>query len=491
VDKVSEKEEKPPTIEGPSFVFKDDGKTIMLEEVYDPQDGFVGFAIWDGEKVRIADSYERGGIIYVPRLDEGMKKGVILLPNKAEDFENVGKLIEDIKAFCVKYLDVRAEFLEIAVWYVLLTWVHDRVSTIAYLRSMGDWGTGKSRFLDVVGGCCYRTMNASGATTAAAVSRLIESWGGTLILNEADWEKSDERQEIVRILNEGFEKSRAIIKAHQDKQKELIFYSPYGPKILATRKPFDDPALESRCLTEVMRETRREDIPPILTRKFKEEQATLRNKLLMFRFKNWDKVREETIEEVFPKLVGKLEPRLIQSTITFSTLFASDTELFNRFIAFLNGYQNDLKEQRAGTFEGLVVNAIYELGMEGHGIITAGDIATRIVINQGWEKPPDSRTVGKYFRALGIVTKMVKVTDESKTKTARSIVWDKEQLQRIIHLIRKYVSGEVTLVTFVTRVTKGIVDDTTLDGYLKEMAGECDMPLVTDVTNETHVTNSS
>ncbi len=474
-----------PVVEVPNFVIRG-CKPILGEEIYDPENG-ARFAVWDGEKVQYVSQFQNKNRIYVPRMDDGVPKGIIKLPTCAEEFGSVEELIEEIKQFCRKYLDVRQEFLEVAAWYVLLSWVYDRVSTIAYLRAMGDWGTGKSRFLDVIGGICYRLMNASGATSAAAVSRLIELWGGTLALNEADWEKSDERQDIVRILNEGFEKSRAVIKAHQDKQKELIYYDGFGPKIIATRKPFDDPALESRCLTEVMQETHRDEIPPVLTSTFRKEELRLRNKLLMFRFKHWEKIREATIEEVFPKLIGKLERRLIQATITFSTLFADDEELFNRFVKFLEEYQRDLKEQRAGTYEGLVVNAIYELGIAEHGIIAAGDIAKQIVDDQGWEKPPDARTIGKYLRALGITTRNTKFKDESgKERVVKAIVWEKEQLLRIVYLIKKYVPGEVALEAFVANVAKGI-QITNLDTFMEVVKGA--IPSTTHATNANTLPN--
>ena len=456
----------------------------MLEEVYDPVDGFIGFAIWNGKEVKIADSYEHLGVLYRPRVDDGVKKNIILLPSKATSYGRLEDLLASIKQFIRKYLDVKPEFLEFAAWYVLLTWVYDRIGTIVYLRAMGDWGTGKSRFLDVIGGLCYRTMNSSGATSAAAVSRLIELWGGTLILNEADWEKSDERQEIVRILNEGIEKRRAVIKAHQDKQKELIYYSCYGPKILSTRKAFEDPALESRCITEVMEETLREDIPPILTKTYLNEVLELRNKLLMFRFNYWEKVDELVVDEIAAKLAGKLEKRLIQTTISFAVLFAHDQLLLDRFISFLLKYQDDLREQWAGTYEGQIINAIYELVLDGQDTISAGDISLKMQQAQGWDKPPHSVTIGRHLHAMGIKTQNTRTKAvEGKDKVVRAIIWDKLQLQKVIRLIKKYVPGECSIKQLVAVVAKGIDVTTILETFgLGEVAPLPAVPSITDAT---------
>lgn len=61
----------------------------------------------------------------------------------------------------------------------------------------------------------------------------------------------------------------------------------FGPKVIAMRKAYEDQALESRFLTEVMgRTTLRADIPINLPATMKEEAQRLRNQLLLFRFQN-------------------------------------------------------------------------------------------------------------------------------------------------------------------------------------------------------------
>lgn len=53
----------------------------------------------------------------------------------------------------------------IAAHYVLLTWVYDAFSDLAYLRFRGDFGTGKTRALLTIGSLCYKPFFASGAST--------------------------------------------------------------------------------------------------------------------------------------------------------------------------------------------------------------------------------------------------------------------------------------------------------------------------------------
>ena len=57
-----------------------------------------------------------------------------------------------------------------------------------------------TRFLDTLGYLHYKPIATSGATTSAPVFRIIDKWKGTLIMDEADFQKSDEAQDIIKII---------------------------------------------------------------------------------------------------------------------------------------------------------------------------------------------------------------------------------------------------------------------------------------------------
>ena len=116
------------------------------------------------------------------------------------------KLVEEIRAHIHRYVDMTASKEEFAAWYVIMTWVADRLRTVGYYRFAGDTGTGKSRALDVVGRLCYKPMMLSGAVTPAPIYRLIRRFRGTLVMDEADFSDSTEKREVVTILNCGFRK---------------------------------------------------------------------------------------------------------------------------------------------------------------------------------------------------------------------------------------------------------------------------------------------
>src|SRR6185503_14885746 len=109
---------------------------------------------------------------------------------------------------------------------------------------------------------------------------------------ESDFRFSDEKAEVVKILNNGNVRGFPVLRSESNGKGEFNprAYQVFGPKIVATRGNFDDRALESRFLTEQMGHARlRRDIPINLPPEQKEEALALRNKLLLFRFRNLKK----------------------------------------------------------------------------------------------------------------------------------------------------------------------------------------------------------
>ncbi|MEQ8827421.1 MAG: hypothetical protein RIC82_06560, partial [Parvibaculum sp.] len=127
----------------------------------------------------------------------------VLLPSDVTDHDGKDRLREDVRAFLHRYTDLSPEFETIASYYVLLTWVYDAFNEVPYLRFRGDYGTGKTRGLMTIGSLCYKSFFASGASTVSPIFHTLNSFGGTLILDEADLRFSDAKADIVKILNNG------------------------------------------------------------------------------------------------------------------------------------------------------------------------------------------------------------------------------------------------------------------------------------------------
>lgn len=114
-----------------------------------------------------------------------------------------------------------------------------------------------------------------------------------MIFDEADFRFSDEKAEVVKILNNGNVRGIPVLRTMMNHKREFNpqAFQVFGPKIIATRGPYEDKALESRFLTELMGgRTLRGDIPINLPPSFNEEARELRNKLLMYRFRERENI---------------------------------------------------------------------------------------------------------------------------------------------------------------------------------------------------------
>jgi hypothetical protein len=225
-------------------------------------------------------------------------------------------------------VDVSETFELVATYYVLLTWIYDTFNEIPYLRVRGDYGSGKTRFLLTVGSICYKPIFASGASTVAPLFHILDQVGGTLVLDEGDFRFSDERADIAKILNNGNAKGFPVLRCEKINQREFSprAYTIYGPKIVASRNDYDDFALESRFISEdVGFSGVRDGIPVTLPNTFQAEAQELRNKLLLWRFRNYARPRfpeahadqklDKRISQVFAPLLSLITNQDIRAQI--------------------------------------------------------------------------------------------------------------------------------------------------------------------------------
>jgi hypothetical protein len=285
----------------------------LLEMVHDPVKNETGFVVyrdaqWRFETELTVEPHKR----LVPYSPDNnlIKNEVVLFPSKPEEYSSEEQLVEEVQSFIHRYVDVSPLYEKIASYYVLLSWVYDGFNELPYLRLRGDPGSGKTRFLLTVGSLCYKPIFASGASSVSPLFRIIDAFRGTLIIDEGDFRMSDEKAEIVKILNNGNARGFPVLRSEVTPQREFnpTAYAVFGPKLVATRGFFQDRALESRCITEEMGQQHlRYDVPISLLPTYKEDALSIRNKLLLFRFRNFQK--RGPVESLVDRTI---EPRLNQ-----------------------------------------------------------------------------------------------------------------------------------------------------------------------------------
>lgn len=322
------------------------------------QHGKTHFAVFRKGAISIEKSYPKSAhATYVPyrATNNILRNRVVLFAERAVDYDSEANLFDEICWYIHRYVDLAPEHERVAAAFVMLSWVYDRFNDLPYLRVRGDFGSGKTRFLLIVGAICYKPTFASGASTVSPLFHLLDSFKGTLVLDEADFRWSDEKSEIIKLLNNGNVRGMPVLRTRISNEREYNpkAFSVFGPKIVATRGHYDDKGLESRFITfEMGIRPMRGDVPISLPAIQEQEALALRNKLLMFRFKNLHRI--STKPHFFASSVG---PRFKQIFVPLMSVI-DDLELHAELEALAHEYTRQLDVDRGLDAEAQMLIAI-------------------------------------------------------------------------------------------------------------------------------------
>jgi hypothetical protein len=399
-----------------------------------------------GGEIEMIDHLDLDGVRFVPMAASSkmLREGVVQFPSALGESRSLKELAEMVRTLIRKYMDLDVFYEHLATYYTLFTWLYDAFNTVPYLRMVGDAGSGKSRFIQVIGSMCFRPIFVTGAATVSPIFRILDRYRGTLILDEADYAHSDEAADIVKILNTGYQRIQGVVLRSGDKhtgfQPEVFVV--YGPKVIATRKRFQDWALESRCLThKAGGPTMRADIPIDLPRDFwRVEVMRVRNALLRYRLERW----QPEIELDYSQVETSVEPRLNQVTVALQTLI-DDPDLQGDLRAFVKEYNRQLMVERGMTLTAKVLEAIvgvYELEREASAgaMLTVGKVAkaTNVLIdteNSGKDEV-EVEAEGKDKKQVNahkighVIRKQLHLKTERSTAAGRAYVveWNGERI---------------------------------------------------------------
>jgi len=298
-------------IKGPKKVIRTPSAELpdgrLIEQAYDGND--VYFLVYNLATglVEKQKEVEAEGIIYRPIKSSDVKNGLTLLPSDAVEYESEEKLFQEVIEFMNRWHQAPNEFeRKLDAFYVFLTYVFDLLPRLPYRRALGPWGRGKSAWLDTVGCVSYRPIILAGCDTDKAIVRRINTWKGTALIDEADFDKSTLYAFIIKILNIGYDRRLGhYTRADDINPQKTISYNVFGPKLLANREEFKDTALESRCLTFVARD-KDKPMPLYRDKVFLAEAQALRNKLILWRFRKYHELKQKAEILETPELEKEL-----------------------------------------------------------------------------------------------------------------------------------------------------------------------------------------
>lgn len=383
----------------------EDGR--MVELVYNDAERSTRFAVWDGQSWSLAASVRIGNEELVPYRPTNslIKNHIVLFPSEPTEFGDRQALLAELRNYLHRYVDLSESFERLAAHYALLTWVYDKFNEVPYLRLRGDYGTGKTRFLITLGGICYKPIFASGASSVSPLFHLLDRFGGTLIIDEADFRFSDEKSDLVKILNNGNVRGFPVLRSESKNGREFNprAFQVFGPKIIAMRSHFDDPALESRFITEISGERSLwKDIPISLPAAQRRQALELRNKLLMFRFKHFGQLPTEPAP-----LDPRLEPRINQIYAPLSAVI-DDEEARQQLHQSAWKSSARLKTERSVSVGAQILVVIrYLIERPGNSTVSIKDVAELFARAYGsdYQRPVTNRWVGYVMRRkLNLIT---------------------------------------------------------------------------------------
>ena len=345
---------KVPDVPVPGFVL---GTTVA--ELVISKEGIRTFVMFRKGAISHTSKHRAPHFYHVPP-DDTLAGSVVHFARESARYCQPHDLLQQIRDYIHKYIQLPPSYEAISALYILLSWVYEFAPSVPYLRVIGDWGTGKTRFLQVVGSICFRPIFASGAATPAPIFRILDQYRGTLVLDEADFKESSSWTDMVKILNNGYRPGFPVLRADKVNGRwRPRGYQVFGPKLIATRFRFEDEALESRCLTTEMPVLTRSDIPRMFPPSFNDEVHNLRSKLLTFRLYNLFKLKGS--EFTNDLLEPGLQPRLQEILMPLKALAGSDQYLSDTLSAFIKSQQESMYSRRRDTLEGLIVSAILQL----------------------------------------------------------------------------------------------------------------------------------
>jgi len=265
----------------------------LIEEAFNGKEAY--FLVYDRETetVEKKSEIELEDSTLKPIDNDEVREGTVLLPSDETDYGNEQRLFEEIRQYLNRWHEPPNQLSRtLDVFYVFLTYIKDLIPQLPYRRYLAPWGRGKSAWLETLGWICYRGLVLAGSDTDKSVVRKLHNWKGTALIDEADFGDSTFYAFLVKILNIGYDRKTGFYqRSDENDPNKTLTYCVYGPKLLATRSRYKDLALESRCLTTIGRQNTK-SVPLFRMKKFQTEALELRNKLILWRFRNYYRIKE-------------------------------------------------------------------------------------------------------------------------------------------------------------------------------------------------------
>lgn len=322
----------------------------------------------DKGEIGTAKSLDIYGEKYYPRVDDFVRKGIVVFPTDLGPLVSTRELLREHEAFLRKsVLFDRATDYAMAAFYSVFSWVYDCFNELPFLRARGGKDTGKSAIMLRIGYLCYRLAKSTGIGSTASLKHAQEAYHCTIFFDEMDIaDKFDERIVMmnVRAMKDQAHvwSMRKVTDENGDEGFENQAHNVYGPALITMYGSFSDEATDSRCITfdlfgKEISELREKGIPRRLNAEWHRGAEQIRNMSLHWRLKNWqpDLDIPEALED------ETVSTRANQVTVPIKYIVKDDPIALTEVTETVREMYADEMVQRAQSFEARFIEAIVAL----------------------------------------------------------------------------------------------------------------------------------
>jgi len=318
------------------------------------------------------EEFKYEGKIYRPVDGAALRKGLVFLPQipKRCTFEKAFKEGCDLSFEIYDCEESKRDELKFLVGVAQSSWFLDKFTGSFNVAGMGRFapvialrgpsGSGKNRALNALRLNSYRPFYDQATNRVPSLFRPLDTWGGTLALDEMDLRFSDETSEVIHYLN-----CRAygtpISRQNPEAVNKAEAFSNFGLTMVTQRRAWEDNATEDRTLPFYCEKSQRDDLPTTELDEWIEQGIELQNMLLYLRLTFWDRIRLDKAARV----QGVRDHRLTSSVLPLLALGTVAPGLSTDLKGILLKLERKRKEVKAQSPDGLIVNALYERVTDG------------------------------------------------------------------------------------------------------------------------------
>ena len=302
--------------------------------------------------------------------------------------------------------------------------------------------------------------------SAAAIFRALEAWHPTLLLDETEIYNKESMAEVLALLNSGYRRGQYAIRIEkmEEGNPQIGMFDTFGFKAMAGTEELAA-TLQSRCIITAMSRAVRK-----LNLFMDEDKAKdLRNKLLMYRFKNLGKASNDMVTAFVNENADFRNARVIELFISLIQV-APTEEIKKKLIA----HMKQITQSRLDAEQASIEARIFDSLLKSDSKVDGGKISTQAiteVFNDGLTEKDQatSRFIGRKVAALGFEKCRV------GGKGQAGFFWDATLIDRL--KARYFPNGsQLTSETPETSETSVIRGKQSLTGYLNTEVTEVNTP---------------